>query len=161
MEILNREFKCDDFFPDDCVFILGWATMVFVWPNLIKVIDERRKKISDGLSAAEKSIAELSNVNDRVRLIAENAKKDAHELITNAERQVSDIINKARFDAETERSKIIAQARQDTEIIIRNARDVLREDLASLVIKGAEQILRREVNLNEHVDILNHLKTEL
>lgn len=135
--------------------------MVFVWPNLIKVIDERRKKISDGLSAAEKSIAELSNVNDRVRLIAENAKKDAHELITNAERQVSDIINKARFDAETERSKIIAQARQDTEIIIRNARDVLREDLASLVIKGAEQILRREVNLNEHVDILNHLKTEL
>ncbi|AGF48079.1 F-type H+-transporting ATPase subunit b [Candidatus Kinetoplastibacterium oncopeltii TCC290E] len=142
-------------------FILGWATMVFVWPNLIKVIDERRKKISDGLSAADKSIAELSNVNDRVRLIAESAKKDAHERLANAERQVYDIIDKARFEAEIERSKIIAQAKQDTDIIIRNARDALREDLASLAVKGAEQILRREVSLNEHRDILDRLKAEL
>ncbi|AFZ83406.1 F0F1 ATP synthase subunit B [Candidatus Kinetoplastibacterium blastocrithidii (ex Strigomonas culicis)] len=135
--------------------------MVFVWPNLIKVIDERRKKISDGLSAAEKSIAELSIVNDRVKLIADNAKKEAHERISNAERQVSDIIDKAKSDAESERSKIIAQAQQDTEIIIRNARDLLREDVAILAIKGAEQILRREVDLNEHRDILDRLKSEL
>ncbi|AGF49502.1 F-type H+-transporting ATPase subunit b [Candidatus Kinetoplastibacterium blastocrithidii TCC012E] len=149
------------FFQMVVFFILGLATMVFVWPNLIKVIDERRKKISDGLSAAEKSIAELSIVNDRVKLIADNAKKEAHERISNAERQVSDIIDKAKSDAESERSKIIAQAQQDTEIIIRNARDLLREDVAILAIKGAEQILRREVDLNEHRDILDRLKSEL
>lgn len=149
------------FFQMIVFFILGWATMVFVWPNLIKVIDERRRKISDGLSAAEKSIVELSNVNDRVRLIAETAKKEAHERVANAEKQVSDIIEKAKFEAEAERSKIIAQAQQDTEIIIRNAKDVLRKDFARLAVRGAEQILRREVSLNEHRDILDRLKAEL
>ena len=41
------------------------------------------------------------------------------------------------------------------------AREILREQVAGLAVKGAEAILRREVNAGVHAELLGRLKAEL
>ncbi|AGF46612.1 F-type H+-transporting ATPase subunit b [Candidatus Kinetoplastibacterium desouzaii TCC079E] len=142
-------------------FVLGWVTMHFVWPNLISAIDERRQKIAEGLSAAEKSVSSLSETNEKVKHMLDEAKKESQVRIVTAEKQVTKLLEKARSDAELEKSRILLQAQCDVDAILRHAKDELRNEVSVLSIKGAEQILMREINMAEHREILDKLEAQL
>jgi len=142
-------------------FVLGWFTMKFVWPPITKAMDDRRQKIADGLAAAEKGKADLAQAQARISLIEASAKNENHARLLEAEKQSAAIIDEARREAEAEKARIIAQAKQDAEQEIQRARDVLRADVAVLAIKGAEQILRREVDAKAHAELLEQLKAQL
>ena len=142
-------------------FVLGWFTMKFVWPPLMKALDERRQKVADGLAAAEKGQADLAQAQARVSLIEATAKSDSHARILEAEKQAAAIIEEARRNAEAEHARILAQAKQDAEQEVRRMRDVLRDDVANLAVKGAEQILKREVDAKAHDALLADLKSQL
>jgi len=149
------------FFQMLVFFVLGWFTMKFVWPPLTKAIDERRQKIADGLAAADKGRADLAQAQARVSLIEASAKSETHARIVEAEKQAAALIDEARREAEAERARIVAQARQDAEQEGQRVRATLREDVAALAVKGAEQILKREVDAKAHAELLNQLKTQL
>ena len=149
------------FFQMLVFFVLGWFTMKFVWPPLTKAIDERRQKIADGLAAADKGRADLAQAQARVSLIEASAKSETHARIVDAEKQAAALIDEARREAEAERARIVAQARQDAEQEGQRVRATLREDVAALAVKGAEQILKREVDAKAHAELLNQLKTQL
>ena len=149
------------FFQMLVFFVLGWFTMKFVWPPLTKAMDERRQKIADGLAAAEKGRADLAQAQARVSLIEASAKSDTHARIVEAEKQAAALIDEARREAEAERARIVAAARQEAEQEVQRARASLREDVATLAVKGAEQILKREVDARAHAELLNQLKTQL
>ncbi|WBF65605.1 MAG: F0F1 ATP synthase subunit B [Candidatus Kinetoplastibacterium crithidii] len=149
------------FFQMVVFFIFGWVTMRFVWPHLISAVDERRQKIADGLLAAEKGVNSLSAINEKVKQISDEAKKEAQTRISNAEKQVARILEQARNDAELERARILSQAQNDVETVLCHAKDELRKDIALLSIKGVEQILMREVNIAEHKEILDNLEARL
>jgi F-type H+-transporting ATPase subunit b len=149
------------FFQMIVFFVLGWVTMKFIWPPLTKAIDERRQKIADGLAAAEKGKAELAQTQARISLMEASAKTDLQVRMSEVEKQATQIIEQARSEAEKERARIVALARQDAAQEVQRAREALRNDIAALAVKGAEQILKREVDARAHAELLDQLKAQL
>jgi F-type H+-transporting ATPase subunit b len=143
------------------LFIFAWVMMSFVWPPIVKALDERAKKIADGLSAADKAKAELTNANKRVEEQLSSARKDATQRLADAERLAQSMIEEAKSRATEEGAKIIASAKAEAEQESIKARETLRDQVAALAVKGAEQILRKEVNPTVHAALLSQLKTEL
>jgi len=142
-------------------FVLAWVTMTYIWPPMMKALDERAKKIADGLAAAEKGKLELAEANKRVdaELAASRAANQGR--LAEAEKQANALIEAAKKDAEAEKARILAQAKAEAEQEVQRARDALRNSVAELAVKGAEQILKREVNAGNHADLLNQLKAQL
>ena len=141
--------------------ILVWFTMKFVWPPITKALDERAQKIADGLAAADKAKSELSSANKRVEAELATSRTETTARLADAERRGQVIVEEAKSKAAEEASKIIAAAKADAEQQSIKAREALREQVAALAVKGAEQILRKEVNAAVHADLLGRLKTEL
>ncbi|MDH4450540.1 MAG: F0F1 ATP synthase subunit B [Rhodoferax sp.] len=141
--------------------ILVWFTMKFVWPPITKALDERAQKIADGLAAAEKAKAELANANKRVEAELATSRNETATRLADAERRAQTIVEEAKARAVEEGNRIIAAAKAEAEQQSVKARDALREQVAALAVKGAEQILRKEVNAGVHADLLSRLKTEL
>ncbi|MFJ3059292.1 F0F1 ATP synthase subunit B, partial [Herbaspirillum sp. NPDC087042] len=142
-------------------FILAGFTMKFVWPPLIKALDERAKKIADGLAAADRGKADLAAAEKRIQGELATARDEGQKRIGDAEKRAQLIIEEAKKTAADEAARIIANARADAQQQVNQAREELRGQVATLAVKGAEQILKREVNATAHADLLNQLKTEL
>ncbi|UWE16064.1 F0F1 ATP synthase subunit B [Herbaspirillum huttiense] len=142
-------------------FILAGFTMKFVWPPLIKALDERAKKIADGLAAADRGKADLAAAEKRIQGELASARDEGQKRIVEAEKRAQLIIEEAKKTAAEEAARIIAAARADAQQQVNQAREELRGQVATLAVKGAEQILKREVNAAAHADLLNQLKTEL
>jgi F-type H+-transporting ATPase subunit b len=141
--------------------ILVGFTMKFIWPPITAALDERARKIADGLSAADKAKSELAVANKRVEQQLSAARDDAAKRLADAERLAQQIVEEAKGKAGEEAAKIIAAAKAEAEQESAKARETLREQVAGLAVKGAEQILRKEVNASVHADLLGRLKAEL
>jgi F-type H+-transporting ATPase subunit b len=136
-------------------------TMKFVWPPITKAIDERTKKITDGLTAADKAKIDLALAEKRVGEELRKARESAAGVRGVAEKQAAVIVDEAR----TEASRIVAAARvaaeQEAAAVLQRVKEDLRGQVAALAVAGAEQILRREIDVKAHADLLANLKQEL
>ena len=141
--------------------ILVGFTMKFIWPPITAALDARAKKIAEGLSAADMAKAELAQANQRVEQQLSAARDDAAKRLANAERLAQSMIEEAKGRASAEGAKIVAAAKAEAEQEANKARDMLRAQVAALAVKGAEQILRKEVNAGVHAELLGRLKAEL
>jgi F-type H+-transporting ATPase subunit b len=141
--------------------ILVGFTMKYIWPPITAALDARAKKIADGLSAADKAKAELAQANQRVEQQLSAARDDAAKRLADAERLAQSMIEEAKGRASAEGAKIVAAAKAEAEQEASKAREALRDQVAALAVKGAEQILRKEVNPAVHADLLGRLKAEL
>jgi len=142
-------------------FILWWVVAKFIWPPLVKALDERAKKIADGLAAAEKGKAELELANKRVDQAMAEARTEGAQRVADAEKRAQLVADEIKHNAQAEAARIIAQAKTDADQQATKAREQLRDQVAVLAVKGAEQILKREVNAQVHADLLTQLKAEL
>jgi len=142
-------------------FILAWFTMKFVWPPVMKALDERVQKITDGLSAADKAKTDLALTEKLVVEEMRKARESATDVRANAEKQGAHLLDEARAEA----SRIISQAREaaesEADVAAQRAKEALREQVAQLAVAGAERILRREINAQVHAELLANLKAEL
>jgi len=141
--------------------ILVWFTMKFVWPPITKALDERAQKIAYGLAPADKAKSELASANKRVEAELATSRNETAARLADADRRAQSIVEEAKARAVEEGNKIIAAAKAEAEQQTVKAREALREQVAVLAVKGAEQILHKEVNASVHADLLNRLKTEL
>lgn len=141
--------------------ILVAFTMKFVWPPITKALDERAQKIAEGLAAADKAKSELASANARVEQELALSRNETASRLADADRRAQSIVDAAKTRATEEGNKIIAAAKAEAEQQTVQARESLREQVAVLAVKGAEQILQKEVNAGVHADLLNRLKTEL
>ncbi|PQA81947.1 F0F1 ATP synthase subunit B [Limnohabitans sp. TS-CS-82] len=141
--------------------ILVWFTMKFVWPPIAAALDERSAKIAHGLAAAEHAKIELSNAHREVELKLAETRNESTTLLADAERRAQHLIDDAKVRASEEAKRIVAAAQAEAAQEAVKAREALREQVAALAVKGAEQILRKEVNASVHADLLGRLKTEL
>jgi F-type H+-transporting ATPase subunit b len=142
------------------VILVGF-TMKFIWPPITAALDERAKKIAEGLSAADKAKSELVLANKRVEQQLSAARDDAAKRLADAERLAQQIVEDAKGKASVEADKIIAAARAEAEQESVKVRQALRDQVAGLAVKGAEAILRREVDAQVHAELLDRLKAEL
>ncbi len=141
--------------------ILIGFTMKFIWPPITVALDERAKKIADGLSAADKAKTELAAANKRVEAQLSAARDDAAKRLADAERLAQQMVEEAKGRASEEAAKIVAAAHAEAAQASVKARETLREQVAGLAVKGAEAILKREVNAGVHAELLGRLKAEL
>lgn len=142
-------------------FVLAWVTMSYVWPPIMKALDERAKKIADGLAAADRGKLELAEANKRVEAELAKSRSDNQVRMAEAEKQAAQLIEDAKKAAEAEKARILAQAKTEAAQEAQRAKDALRNAVAELAVKGAEQILKREVNAQAHADLLTQLKAQL
>jgi F-type H+-transporting ATPase subunit b len=141
--------------------VLVFVTMKFIWPPIIKALDERADKIKAGLTAADQAKSQLADANKKIDEQLAQTRNDSTKLLSDAEKRGAAIVDEAKKRAEEEGAKIIAAAKAEAEQQSVRAREALREQVAALAVKGAEQILQREVNAGVHAELLNRLKTEL
>ena len=142
-------------------FILVWFTMKFVWPPIAKALDERADKIAEGLAAAERGKSDFEQAEKKVAELMGQGRDQVAEMVTNAEKRAAQIVEEAKGQASTEAARITAQAKADVEQEANRAREALRDQVAVLAVKSAESILRREVDVQQHAQILSTLKQEL
>lgn len=142
-------------------FVLAWFTMKFVWPPIMKALDERAGKIADGLAAADKAKADLAHAEKKAGEEMRHARESAAEFRTGAEKQAAQLVEEARAEA----ARIVAAARAAAETeaaaAAQRAKESLREQVALLAVAGAEKILRKEINTQAHAELLTQLKSEL
>ena len=141
--------------------ILAWFTMKFVWPPIMKALDERASKIADGLAAADKAKTDLAHAEKKASDEMRKARESAAEFRSGAEKQVAQLIEEARGEA----ARIVNAAREAAEgeagTASQRAKEALREQVAVLAVAGAERILRKEINAQAHAELLTQLKSEL
>ena len=149
-------------FAQFVVFIvLAIFTAKVVWPPLVKVLDERAKKIQEGLTAADRSKQEMIAVQKHVQSELAKAREEGQKRVQEAETRAQQIADDIKLDAENEAAEIIAQAKAQAELQIKQAREQLRAEVASLAVTRAAQILNREIDAKAHADLLNKLSAEL
>ncbi len=141
--------------------IFVWFTKSFVVPPLKKALDDRAFKVQEGLAAADKAKLELSSANKRVEEELAKSRTESATRLADAERRGLTLVEEAKAKATEEAAKIIAAAKSEADQLANKAREALREQVAALAVKGAEQILRKEVNASVHADLLGRLKAEL
>jgi F-type H+-transporting ATPase subunit b len=144
------------------VFFIGaWVTMKFIWPPLIKSLEERQKKIADGLAAADRGQKSLEDA--KRKIAEEQAAERAHvqQLTAEAEKRGQAIVDAAKEQAKVEADRIVEAARAEANQEMQRAKDALRDQVAVLAVAGAEQILKREVNAQVHSELLAQLKSKL
>ena len=141
--------------------ILVWFTMKFVWPPIAKALDERADKIAEGLAAAERGKSDFEQAEKKVAELLTEGRSQVAEMVANAEKRAAQIVEEAKEAASVEAARITAQAKADVEQETNRAREALREQVAALAVKGAESILRREVDVAQQIQMLSTLKQEL
>ena len=142
-------------------FLFIWFTVKFIWPPLMRAIEQRQKVIAEGLAAAEKGRQSLETSARQADADLKSARERAADIIAQAEKRAAQLVDEARNSAREEgnREKVAAKAEIDQEVS--RARETLREQVAALAVAGAEKILRREVNAQAHAELLAQLKKEI
>lgn len=141
------------------VFI--WLTARFVWPVLMKKIEERQKQIADGLAAGEEGKRALVEAERRGESSLKEARERAQVMMSDSERRANQIVEEAKANAKGEADRILASAQEQIQQEITKAKGQLREQVAVLAVSGAEKILKREIDAKAHADMLNQLKAQL
>ena len=140
------------------LIVFAWK---FIWPPLVGAIDERRKKIADGLAEAEIGKAALAEGEKQQQLMLREARDQAGEVKALNEKQALALIDAAKAQAKVEADRIIAAAHANAATEMQKARESLRDQVAVLAVAGAEKILKREVDAKTHAEMLNQLKAQL
>ena len=144
------------------VFFLGaWVTMKYIWPPLIRAIEERQKKIADGLAAANKGEKALAVATEQGKAIEAAARARASTIVADGEKRAQSIVDDAKAQAQIEADRILEAARAEAAQEMERVREQLRSQVAVLAVAGAEQILAREVDKTVHAQLLEQLKAKL
>ena len=138
-----------------------WFTARFVWPPLMRAIENRQKQIADGLAAGEEARHSLTNAEKRVAEMLTEAKTRASEIVAQGEKTRTETVDHARVEATAEGDRILAAAKAEIEQEVHRAKEVLRNQVAELAVAGATKILKREVDAKAHADLLASLRKQL
>ena len=141
--------------------ILALVTMKYIWPPLIRAIDDRRKKIADGLAAAERGYKELQSANGEAQIIVNEAREKALKIVDQANLRSGEIVEEARSTAVAEGQRLVGDARQEAALEQARARDQLRKEVASLAVAGASRLLEREIDPKAHAELIEQLAREI
>jgi F-type H+-transporting ATPase subunit b len=141
--------------------ILVWFITKYVWPPITLAMSAREKKIAGGLEAAERSKRELEMAEHKSASIIREAKQQASQIIEQANLHSAKLVEEAKTQAKQEGQRIVSMAQGDIAKEISQAKEGLKNQLASLAMTGAEKIIQRNLDAKTHHDLLNELAAEM
>ena len=140
---------------------LVFAVMKWVWPVILGAMDERERKIAQGLAAAEQGEQELSAARGKADEIIREARERANQIIDHAQHRANDLVEQAKGTASAEGARLIAAAQQQIELDTTHARESLRREVAGIAVGAAAKLLQREIDPRKHADLLDQLAAEV
>ncbi len=144
------------------VFVtLVWGTMKWIWPVILAAMDERQRKIAQGLAAAEEGEKHLSQAREKADAIIREARERANQIIDHAQHRANEVIEQAKGAASTESARIVAAAQQQIELDTTRAKESLRREVAGIAVDAASKLLGREIDARAHADLLEQLAEEI
>ena len=141
--------------------LLVWFTMKYIWPPIVKALEERKKKIAEGLAAAERGHHEMELAEKRAGVALKEARDQAAEIVGKAQKRAGMIVEESKESARSEGERLIAAARSEISREVQQAKETLRDQVSVLAIDAAEQILREEVDRKKHEKILKTAAQQL
>lgn len=141
--------------------VFVWFTMKFVWTPIMGALEERRKGIADGLAAGERGLHEQELAKERAKDVLRDAKAQAVDIVAQAQKRAAEIVDESKGSARVEGERILTAAQAEIEQETNRAREQLRERVAELAVAGAEKILRKEIDIQAHQDIVEELAKEI
>jgi len=141
--------------------LLVWFTMQYVWPPLIEALEERKKKIAEGLAAAEKGQEDMKLAEKKATQYLKEAKAESANIIALAQKRANEIVEESKHTAQLEGERMIQAAKAQVEQEIQQARENLRKEVSSLALKAAEQILQQEIDKAKHKDLIREVSNQL
>jgi F-type H+-transporting ATPase subunit b len=138
-----------------------WFTAKFVWPPLMRAIENRQKEIADGLAAGEQGRHSLASAEKRIADMMTEAKSRSSEIIAQGEKLKSETVDAAKAEAKAEAERILAAARAEIQQEVARAKEALRDQVADLAVAGASKILKREVDAKAHADLLAAIRQQM
>ena len=142
-------------------FVFVWFCMKFVWPPIIAALEERRKKIAEGLAAAERGKHQQELAEQRAAEVIAEAKQEAAAIINRAQKRANEIVDESKVTAQAEGERIIASANASIEQEVNRAREQLRGQVASIAVAGAGKVLKREIDAKAHDELLKDLVAQI
>ena len=141
--------------------LLVWFTMKFIWPPLFDSLEQRRKKIAEGLAAAEKGQEAMQLAEKKAKTVLKEAKEQSSEIVTLAQKRANEIVEESKMTAKKESERLILSAQAQIDQQIQQAKENLRQEVAALALSAAEQILGAEIDYAKHQDIISKVSNQL
>ena len=141
--------------------VLIWFSVKFIWPPLVKAVEDRQKKIAEGLAAAERGQTELQSAHGEAHGILNAAREQAKKIVDQASKRSTEIVDEARGTAIAEGQRLVGDAKQEITLEQARARDALRKDVGLLAVAGASRLLQREIDPQAHADLIEQLAREV
>ncbi|MGZ8190630.1 MAG: F0F1 ATP synthase subunit B [Methylococcaceae bacterium] len=141
--------------------LLVWFTMKYIWPPLFDSLEERRKKIADGLAQAEKGQEEMRLAEKKAKSVLKEAKVQSSEIVNLAQKRANEIVEESKDNAKKEGDRLILSAKAQIEQEMHQAKENLRQEVAALALSAAEQILGAEIDQAKHQDIISKVSNQL
>lgn len=142
-------------------FVFVWFVMKYVWPPIMHALDERKKKIADGLAAAERGKHEQELAQERAKEVLHDAKEQAAGILARAEKRASEIVEEAKDKARAEGDRLLSAANAEIEQEVNRAKEQLRGQVVSLSVAGAAKVLNKEIDAKAHDALLNDLVAQI
>ena len=142
-------------------FVFVWFCMKYVWPPIMQVLSERQKKIAEGLEAAERASRDLELTQKNVAEKLREAKKQSQAIIEQANHRATQLIEESKKQARVEGDRLKVAAQADIEQEVSRARELLRAEVATLAVAGAEKILGAHIDHDENGKLVEQMISEL
>lgn len=142
-------------------FLFVWFCMKYVWPPLMRALDERKRTIADGLAAGERGKRDLQLAEAQTLEVIKKAKSEAQEIIVLAEKRAAEVADEAKATARAEAERIVSAARTDIQQETNRVREQLRARLSELAVAGAGRILQKEIDAKAHAQLLDAVVKQL
>ena len=142
-------------------FAVVLVVMRFGWPHIIGAIEERQKKIAEGLAAGSKAQKDLDEAKIKAQEIIREARDKAVQIVDQAGKRANEIVEEAKQTAIGEGQRLVTQAREEIALDTTRAREGLRKQVASLAVQGASHLLEREIDPKTHAQLLDKLELEI
>ena len=142
-------------------FAVAWLVMKFGWPHIMAAIEERQRKIAEGLAAADNAQKNLAQAEEKVAEELKAARVKANEIIEQAHQRANQIVDAAKAEAIAEGSRQKALVETEIAASANRAREDLRKQVSTLAVAGAEKLLRREIDASAHKALLDELAAQL
>jgi F-type H+-transporting ATPase subunit b len=142
-------------------FLFVVFCMKYVWPPILQALEERKKKIADGLAAGEHGKREQVLAEERAKVLLREAKEQAGEIITRADKRAAVIVDEAKDDAKAEGDRLIVAAHAEIDQEVNRVKEDLRGQVVAIALAGAGKVLEREVDEATHAELLNKLAAEI
>jgi F-type H+-transporting ATPase subunit b len=141
--------------------LLVWFTMKYIWPPLFDSLEERKKKIADGLAAAEKGQEQIILAEKKAKIVLKEAKDQSSEIVTLAQKRANEIVEESKHTAKQEGERLILAAKGQIDQELQQVKEGLRKEITTLALSAAQQILGAEIDKAKHQDILNKVSSQL